>query len=96
MADDISWDRRRSHATPQNGQQAVLAVDIIAVMDALKIEQAILAGCDWGARTANILAALWPERCKALVSVSGYLIGSREINTRPATRTPTPVLRAQL
>ena len=66
-----------------NGQQSVLAVDIIALMDALKIEKAILAGCDWGARTANIIAALWPERCKALVSVSGYLIGSREINKMP-------------
>ena len=75
--------RFRSPATPRNGQQSVLAVDIIALMDALHIEQAILAGCDWGARTANILAALWPERCKALVSVSGYLIGSREINQRP-------------
>ena len=52
-------------------------------MDALNIEKAIVAGCDWGARTANILAALWPERCKALVSVSGYLIGSREINQKP-------------
>jgi pimeloyl-ACP methyl ester carboxylesterase len=72
-----------SHATPRNGQQAVLAVDLIAVMDALHIAKAILAGCDWGARTANIIAALWPERCKALVSVSGYLIGSREVNKRP-------------
>jgi pimeloyl-ACP methyl ester carboxylesterase len=72
-----------SNATPRNGQQAVLAVDILAVMDALHIAQAIVAGCDWGARTANILAALWPERCKALVSVSGYLIGSRESNQRP-------------
>ena len=72
-----------SHATPRNGQQAVLAVDTIALMDALKIERAIVAGCDWGARTANILAALWPERCKALVAVSGYLIGSREINQKP-------------
>jgi pimeloyl-ACP methyl ester carboxylesterase len=73
----------RSPETPRNGQQAVLAVDIIALMDALTIEQAILAGYDWGARTANIVAALWPERCKALVSVSGYLIGSREVNQRP-------------
>ena len=72
-----------AHATPRNGQQSVLAVDIIALMDALHIAKAILAGYDWGARTANIIAALWPERCKALVSVSGYLIGSREINTRP-------------
>jgi pimeloyl-ACP methyl ester carboxylesterase len=72
-----------AHATPRNGQQSVLAVDIIALMEALHIAKAILAGYDWGARTANIIAALWPERCKALVSVSGYLIGSREINTRP-------------
>jgi pimeloyl-ACP methyl ester carboxylesterase len=72
-----------ANATPRNGQQSVLAVDIIALMDALNIEQAILAGYDWGARTANIIAALWPERCKALVSVSGYLIGSREINKMP-------------
>src|SRR5687767_899688 len=72
-----------SNATPRNGQQSVIAVDIVALMDALKIEKAILAGCDWGARTANIIAALWPERCKALVSVSGYLIGSREINKMP-------------
>jgi pimeloyl-ACP methyl ester carboxylesterase len=75
--------RFRSPATPRNGQQAVLAVDAIALMDALHIDQAVLAGCDWGARTANIVAALWPERCKALVSVSGYLIGSREVNKMP-------------
>jgi pimeloyl-ACP methyl ester carboxylesterase len=74
--------RFRSHATPRNGQQSVLAVDIIALIDALNIETAILAGYDWGARTANIIAALWPER-KALVSVSGYLIGSRELNKLP-------------
>ena len=72
-----------SGETPRNGQQAALAVDVIALMDALRIEKAIVAGCDWGARTANIVAALWPERCKALVSVSGYLIGSREVNTMP-------------
>jgi pimeloyl-ACP methyl ester carboxylesterase len=69
--------------TLRNGQQAVLALDIIALMDALKIEKAILAGCDWGARTADIVAVLWPERCKALVSVSGYLIGSQEANKMP-------------
>ncbi|MBD9651272.1 alpha/beta hydrolase [Ensifer sp. ENS09] len=69
--------------TPRNGQQAVIATDIIALMDALKIEKAVIGGCDWGARTANIIAALWPERCKALVSVSGYLIGSQEVNRRP-------------
>lgn len=67
----------------RNGQQSVIAVDIIALMDALDIEKAVLAGCDWGARTAGIMAALWPERCKALVSVSGYLIGSREANRMP-------------
>src|SRR5215813_12358742 len=67
-----------SGETVRNGQQSVLAVDTIALMDALNIQKAILAGYDWGARTANIVAALWPERCKALVSVSGYLIGSQE------------------
>ena len=69
--------------TPRNGQQAVVAVDIIALMDALKIDRAVIAGFDWGARTANIMAALWPERCQALVSVSGYLIGSQEANRKP-------------
>jgi pimeloyl-ACP methyl ester carboxylesterase len=72
-----------SSATPRNGQQAVLAVDAIALMDALKIEKATFGGYDWGARTVNIMAALWPERCKAMVSVSGYLIGSREANKMP-------------
>jgi pimeloyl-ACP methyl ester carboxylesterase len=67
----------------RNGQQAVVAVDVIALMGALKIQTAIVAGFDWGARTANIIAALWPERCKALVSVSGYLIGSQEANKKP-------------
>jgi pimeloyl-ACP methyl ester carboxylesterase len=61
----------------------VVAVDIIALMDALDIEMATIAGYDWGARTANVIAALWPERCKALVSVSGYLIGSPEANKMP-------------
>src|SRR5205085_9018062 len=69
--------------TARNGQQAVVAVDIIALLDALRIEKAILAGYDWGARTANVIAALWPERCKAMVSVSGYLIGSQEANKMP-------------
>jgi pimeloyl-ACP methyl ester carboxylesterase len=68
----------------RNGQQSVVALDIIALMDALKIEKAILAGYDWGARTANIIAALWPERCKAMVSVNGYLINSRERNKQPS------------
>jgi pimeloyl-ACP methyl ester carboxylesterase len=72
-----------SGETFRNGQQAVLAVDTIALMDALEIEQAILGGFDWGARTANVVAALWPERCRAMVSVSGYLIGSPEANKRP-------------
>ena len=72
-----------SGETVRNGQQAVVAVDIVALMDALKIQQAILGGFDWGARTANIIAALWPERCKAMVSVSGYLIGSQEANRKP-------------
>jgi pimeloyl-ACP methyl ester carboxylesterase len=66
-----------SRETFRNGQPSVVALDIIALMDALKIQKAILAGFDWGARTANIIAALWPERCKAMVSVSGYLIGSQ-------------------
>ena len=65
-----------SNETFRNGQQAAVAMDIIALLDALKIEKATLAGFDWGARTANIIGALWPERCKAMVSVSGYLIGS--------------------
>ncbi|MGV6876511.1 alpha/beta fold hydrolase [Pseudochelatococcus sp. B33] len=72
-----------SDTTPRNGQQAALAADIVALMDALNIEQAIVAGYDWGARTADIVAALWPERCKGLVSVSGYLIGSQEANRKP-------------
>jgi pimeloyl-ACP methyl ester carboxylesterase len=72
-----------SSDTPRNGQQSAIAVDVIALMDALRIEKAVVAGCDWGARTANILAALWPERVKAMVSVSGYLIGSQELNRMP-------------
>ena len=72
-----------SSDTVRNGQPSAVAVDTIALMDALKIEKPILAGFDWGARTANIVAALWPERCKALVSVSGYLIGSQESGKMP-------------
>jgi pimeloyl-ACP methyl ester carboxylesterase len=72
-----------SSDTARNGQQAALAADVIALMDALKIGKATIAGCDWGARTANIVAALWPERCKAMVSVSGYLIGSQAANRMP-------------
>ncbi|MFS8054201.1 alpha/beta hydrolase [Rhizobium sp. BR 317] len=69
--------------TVRNGQQSVVATDILALMDALKIQKAVLGGFDWGARTVNILAALWPERCKAMVSVSGYLIGSQEAGKKP-------------
>jgi pimeloyl-ACP methyl ester carboxylesterase len=72
-----------SSETFRNGQPSAVAVDLIAFMDALKIEKATLAGFDWGARTANIVAALWPERCKAMVSVSGYLIGSQEAGKMP-------------
>ena len=72
-----------SDDAPRNGQQAALAADAIALMDALGIEKAILAGFDWGARSANVVAALWPDRCKALVSVSGYLIGSQAGNDAP-------------
>jgi pimeloyl-ACP methyl ester carboxylesterase len=72
-----------SSETARNAQPSALAVDVVALMDALKIEQATLAGFDWGARTANIVAALWPERCKALVSVSGYLISSQEAGKMP-------------
>ena len=72
-----------SSDTVRNGQQSALAADTVALMDALAIERAIVAGFDWGARTANIVAALWPGRCKAMVSVSGYLIGSREANKMP-------------
>jgi pimeloyl-ACP methyl ester carboxylesterase len=69
--------------TPRNGQQSVVALDIIALMDALGVERAVVGGCDWGARTACILAALWPERFKALVSVSGYLVGNARLGGKP-------------
>jgi pimeloyl-ACP methyl ester carboxylesterase len=72
-----------SSDTPRNGQQSVVAADIMALIDALKIEKATLGGFDWGARTADIMAALWPERFKGLVSVSGYLIGSQEAGKMP-------------
>ncbi len=72
-----------SNDTLRNGQQAALAVDVIAVMDALGIERAILAGFDWGARSADVVAALWPDRCRGLVSVSGYLIGSQAAGEAP-------------
>lgn len=77
-----------SAETFRNGQQSVVALDIIALMDALKIEKAIIAGFDWGARTADIMAALWPERCKAIVSVSGYLITSLKANLQPLPQLP--------
>ena len=72
-----------SGETVRNGQPSALASDIVAFMDALKIGKAIIGGCDWGARTANIIAALWPERCKAMVSVSGYLISSQAAGRMP-------------
>jgi pimeloyl-ACP methyl ester carboxylesterase len=72
-----------SDATPRNGQQSAIARDIIDLMDALHIQQATIAGFDWGARAADIVAALWPERCRALVSVSGYLIGNQEAGKNP-------------
>jgi pimeloyl-ACP methyl ester carboxylesterase len=72
-----------SSTTPRNGQQSAVALDSIALMDALGIKQAILAGFDWGARTADIVAAIFPERCQALVSVSGYLIGSQQAGQVP-------------
>ena len=69
--------------TFRNGQQAAVAMDVIALMDALKIDKAILGGFDWGSRTVDVMAALWPERCKAIIPVSGYLITSLEANLRP-------------
>lgn len=72
-----------SNETMRNGQQSVVAVDIIALMDALEIKKPILAGFDWGARTADIVAALWPDRCRGIVSVSGYLIGNPGASTQP-------------
>jgi pimeloyl-ACP methyl ester carboxylesterase len=73
----------RSEETFRNGQQSALAVDAVSLMDALDIDGAVVAGFDWGARTADIVAALWPERCKGLVSVSGYLIGSQASGELP-------------
>ena len=75
--------RFRSRGTPRTGQQSVFAVDTIALMDALGIKQAVVAGFDWGSRTAAIMGALWPERCKALVLVSGYLIVNLAANQQP-------------
>ncbi|MGE3875746.1 MAG: alpha/beta fold hydrolase, partial [Parvibaculaceae bacterium] len=70
-------------ATMRNGQQSAIAADTIALMDALEIKSATIGGCDWGARTANIIAALWPERCTSMVSVSGYLIGNQQAGKQP-------------
>jgi len=75
--------RFRSSGTLRNGQPAALATDVVALLDALQIPKAILAGFDWGARSAAIVAALWPERCKAIVAVSGYLIGNQEAGKNP-------------
>ena len=72
-----------SSATVRNGQPSAVAVDTIAFMDALKIDKAMFGGFDWGGRTADIVAALWPDRCKALVSVSGYLLANRDANKMP-------------
>ena len=69
--------------TFRNGQQSVVALDLVALMDALKIQKGVIAGFDWGARTADIMAVLFPERCKAIVSVGGYLIGSPAANEQP-------------
>src|SRR5581483_10418718 len=77
--------RFRSTDTVRNGQQSVLAYDVVELMDALEIKKATIAGFDWGARSADIVAALWPERCSALVSVSGYLIGNQEAGKVPLT-----------
>jgi pimeloyl-ACP methyl ester carboxylesterase len=74
-----------SSETARNGQQAALAFDVIHLMDALGVESAIIAGFDWGARSANAVAALWPHRCRAVVSVSGYLIGNQAVNAAPLT-----------
>jgi pimeloyl-ACP methyl ester carboxylesterase len=78
-----------SSATMRNAQQSAVALDMIALMDALKIQKAIFAGFDWGARTADIMGVLWPERCKAIVSVGGYLIGSPAANQVPYPPAPT-------
>ena len=75
--------RFRDAAAVRNGQQSALAVDGVALLDALGVESAVIGGFDWGARTADVIAALWPERCRGLVSVSGYLIGSQAANAAP-------------
>ena len=73
----------RSSDAPRNGQPAALALDAVALMDALRIDKAVIGGYDWGGRSADVIAALWPERCKALVSVSGYLLTSQQANKAP-------------
>jgi pimeloyl-ACP methyl ester carboxylesterase len=73
----------RSAETARNGEQAALASDVIALMDALRIDHAMIGGFDWGARSADVVAAVWPARVRGLVSVSGYLIGSVEANRKP-------------
>jgi len=78
-----------SHDAVRNGQPSALALDVVSLMDALKIQKAILAGFDWGGRSADIVAALWPERCKGLVSVSGYLIGNQEAGKIPLPPQPS-------
>jgi pimeloyl-ACP methyl ester carboxylesterase len=83
VSERICTTRFLSRETLRNGQPSVVAVDIIALMDVLKIQKAIVGGFDWGGRTADIMAVLWPERCKGLVSVSGYLIGSQESGKIP-------------
>ena len=85
--------RFRSADTVRSGQQAALAADLIALMDALNIPKAVLGGYDWGARTVDIAAALWPERVKALVSVSGYLIGSQQSGKVPLPSRPANCCR---
>src|SRR6202522_4299610 len=77
-----------SRETMRNAQQSAVGLDIIALMDALKIRKAIIAGFDWGARTADVMAVLWPERCKAIVSVSGYLISTPAGNQVPVPAEP--------
>src|ERR1700727_3185078 len=72
-----------AEVTPRTGQQSALAIDTIALMDALGLPDAVIGGFDWGARTANVIAALWPSRCRALVSVSGYLIGTQRAGQEP-------------
>jgi pimeloyl-ACP methyl ester carboxylesterase len=75
--------RFQSSGSIRNGQPSALAADVVALMDSLRIAKATLAGFDWGARSADIVAALWPERVKGLVSVSGYLIGNQEAGRMP-------------